>query len=89
MIAEAAVLAWAGDLRSCADDGRRRQLVTELTRARNELVDWLDRGWEWLERNEAAPDYLQREDRWIERLRVYERVDGALALAWSRQEGLL
>lgn len=80
MIVEAAVLAWAGDLRSCGDDARRRQLVVELTRARAELVAWLERAWAWLEGNAGAAGWQEREDRWIERLRVYERVDAALAL---------
>lgn len=37
-----------------------------------ELLDRLERGWRWFERNPAHPNFAQREERWIGWLREYE-----------------
>lgn len=84
MTPEAAVLAWADELRECGDDDRRRQLRADLERAVAELDDWLRRAWAWLDANPGAADVRSREERLIGRLRTYERGHAALRLARLR-----
>lgn len=85
MTPEAAVVAWARELRDCGDEDRRSCLVVNLGRAVEELDAWLRRAWDWLDEHPGAPDHRAREDRLLERLRVYERAVAALQLARQRE----
>lgn len=78
----AATEAWLEELQRSGDPERSAQLVRELTRDLAQLEAWLERGWTWCERNKAdlgTHEYGVREDRWLERLRLYERVYDAVA----------
>ncbi len=35
---------------------------------------WLERGWEWLKANEGHPDHSALFDRFLDRLRAYEKL---------------
>lgn len=37
------------------------------------MAERLEKGWQWFERNPNHPNFAQREGRWIEWLREYER----------------
>jgi len=69
-------------LRRTGDPERAAQLRFELGRDLEELEGWLERAWTWCQRHRdqiGTHDYGVREDRWLERLRLYERVFDALA----------
>lgn len=78
----AATEAWLEELQRSGDPERSAQLVKELERDLKQLEAWLERGWQWCERNKAqlgTHEYGVREDLWLERLKVYERVFDAVA----------
>ena len=73
---------WLDELQRTGDPDREKQLVKELRREMATLEAWLDRGWTWFQRNAeraGTPEFGRREDRWIERLRLFERVSAAVA----------
>lgn len=74
--------AWMDELRRTGDPERSAQLRFELGRDLEELEGWLERGWAWCQRHMdriGTLAYAEREDRWLERLRLYERVYDAVA----------
>jgi len=74
--------AWIDELRRTGDPERAAQLRFELGRDLEELESWLERGWQWCQRHRdqiGTHDYGVREDRWLERMRLYERVFDAVA----------
>ncbi len=34
---------------------------------------WLERGWRWLAENAGHPQHAEMEEKWLERLAMYER----------------
>ena len=83
----AATEAWLDELQRSGDPERSAQLVKELERDLVELEVWLERGWQWCERNKAqlgTHEYGVREDRWLERLKLYERVFVAIDATCER-----
>lgn len=79
--------AWMDELQRTGDPERAAQLKFELGRDLEELETWLERGWQWCERNKAqlgTHEYGVREDRWLERLKLYERVFVAIDATCER-----
>lgn len=73
--------AWLNELKGCGDPDRSAQLVKELQRDLDQLAGWLERAWDWFERNAdqaGTADYAQREDRWIDRLALFTKVFDAV-----------
>jgi hypothetical protein len=69
---------WIAELARCRDPERRLRLLIELRRDVAELATWLDRAWEWLDRNPGHPGAYDRETQLIVRLRLYERASDAV-----------
>jgi hypothetical protein len=69
---------WIEELRRCGDWERRAQLVKEVKKDIAELVAWMDRAWVWLDRNQGAERFGEKEDRLIERIGLYERAVDAV-----------
>ena len=83
----AATEAWIEELRRTGDPERAAQLKFELSRDLEEMETWLERGWKWFERHGdllGTQEYGRREDQWIERLGLYERVFDAIGATCRR-----
>ena len=63
--------------RMTATKPARRQMLRQMLRPRalQDEAAVLDRGWTWLEAHPDHPKHDDFEERWIERLRQYERTD--------------
>jgi hypothetical protein len=69
---------WIAELDRCRDPERRERLLIELKRDVLELATWLNRAWDWLDRNPEHPAAHDRETRLIDRLRLYERASAVV-----------
>lgn len=93
VLADARMLrTWATGLRAYPPSPKRTDCAQRVARLhptvaghRDRLLGLLHRGWDWLERNEDAPDAREREARFFGWIIEYEACEGALnaAEAWS------
>jgi len=78
----AAAELWLRELDRTGDPERGTQLVRELTRELATLEVWLERGWTWCQKHRdqiGTHHYGVREDHWLERLKLYERIFDAVS----------